>query len=225
MLRSVLAGTLYCNDATVLERRHKGLDIPDDAHTMIGVHRLNHLKQCIDVIMSEGIEGDFIECGVWKGGACIFIKAVLEIYQDNRNVWVADSFKGFPNPKFNWDKGCEFLTDNKLSISQKEVEDNFKKYDLFDDRIKFVEGFFGDTLPHVNGKFSLLRADGDLFESTIDILVNLYDKVSVGGFVIIDDMLSLPNCFDAVKQFREQRNIVSPMYQVDHTCGYWRKEE
>lgn len=225
LLKGTLTRTLCLEKGADIEKRKVGLDWPEEAETMIGLKRLDHIKWCIDQIMKDSIEGDLIECGVWRGGACIYMKAILDIYEDSRNVWVADSFKGFPDPTYNWDKGSDFLNEDRLAISRETVESNFKKYNVLDGNVKFLEGYFSETLPKFDGKLSLLRADGDLFQSTVDILTNLYDKVSVGGFVIIDDMLSLESCYNAVQQFRELHGITEQMYQVDHTCAYWRKQE
>ena len=225
LLKGCLTRLLFLEKGASVEDRIAGTDWPQDAETMIGVKRLANIKYCIEQIVKDHIQGDVIECGVWRGGACIWMKAILDLYSDKRKVFVADSFNGFPEPKFNWDKGAEFLDAPELKVSRKEVEENFRKYNLLDDCVEFVEGFFGDTLPKLNNQFSLIRADGDLFESTIDILSNLYPKLAVGGYIIIDDYYSMKCCSEAVNQYRTMFGITEQLRTIDPIAVYWRKEK
>ena len=104
------------------------------------------------------------------------------------------------------------------------VKANFDRFDLLDARVEFLPGWFKDTLPDAGiGQIALLRADGDLYESTIQILDNLYDKVAPGGFVIIDDYKSWPPCKKAVDEFRARHGIDAPIHDVDWTGVYWIK--
>lgn len=204
------------------EKRKVGLDQPADALTMVGNVRLANLRQCIETVVNEKINGDIIECGVWRGGACIYAKAILSELGSQKKIFVADSFNGFPEPKWNWDKGANFLNDPALKVSVDTVRENFKKYGLLDDRVIFIKGFFSATLPSLNETFSIVRADGDLFESTIDILMYTYEKLSIGGFMIVDDY-GLECCRQAVDQFRELNCIIEPLINIDQFGVYWRK--
>lgn len=193
--------------------------------TMVSKERLDNLQYCVEEVLKNKTSGDFIETGVWRGGSCILMRALLKVYDiSDRKVFVADSFKGFPVPKYNWDKGANFLDDPKLKVSVDEVKKNFERYELLDNQVVFIEGYFSDTLFNVNELFSIIRLDGDLFESTIDSLVNLYHKVSIGGFVIIDDY-GLECCSQAVKQFRDMNNITESIIQIDEFGVYWKKEK
>jgi hypothetical protein len=81
-----------------------------------------------------------------------------------------------------------------------EVKKNFEKYNLLDNNVKFLKGWFKDTLPSAPiESLAILRLDGDLYESTMDGLINLYSKLSKGGFIIIDDWGAFPACKQAVK--------------------------
>ena len=175
---------------------------PDDGYTMIGIKRLDNIQQLYENVSENNIPGDLVECGVWKGGACIFMRALLKAYDDNtRRVWVVDSFQGCPPPnaeKYPHDDGDPHSGLDKLKITQATVSDNFNKFGLLDDRVVFLEGWFKDTLPDtLLEQISILRMDGDLYESTMDCLTNLYHKVSSGGFVIVDDY-GLGPCKQAV---------------------------
>jgi len=159
--------------------------------TMIGMERLDNLQVCITDVVRNDIPGDLIETGVWRGGATIFMKAVLEAYNDSeRRVWVADSFRGLPKPnpeKYPADEGDVFWQQS-LAIPVEEVRRNFERYGLLDERVEFLVGFFSETMPKAPiERLAVLRLDGDMYESTIDVLEHLYPKLSVGGYCIVDD--------------------------------------
>lgn len=211
------------------KRRENGLDWPSQAFSMIGVKRMDNLKQLSRRAILENVEGDFIETGVWRGGACIMFRAVLEAYGDKaRRVFVADSFDGIPRPdleNFPKEKRRDLskLTYPELAISKKDVENAFRKFDLLDNQVVFLEGWFKDTLPTMKDhKFAVIRLDGDLYESTIQALDNLYPALSVGGFVIIDDY-SLSMCRAAVGDYRGQHGISEAMHPIDDTAVWWQK--
>jgi len=208
-------------------KRLDGLDWPKRAHTMIGMKRLNNLQFCVNDVIKNKIEGDLIETGVWRGGACIFMKYMLdELEVKDKKVYVADSFAGLPLPdeKYLHDTGDKHHQESFLKVDLETVMSNFKSYKVLDDNVIFLKGWFKDTLPTIKSeKFCLLRLDGDMYESTIQALDNLYYKLSPGGYIIIDDYC-LKNCVAAVTDFRNQHNIKEPMVQVD-ACGvYWKKQ-
>ncbi len=208
--------------------RTEGRDWPSVAHSMIGIKRMNQLRSACETAIKENIPGDFIETGVWRGGATIMMRAVLAAYNDtNRNVWVADSFQGVPPPnaaQYPVDTGDEHHTLRFLAISKKQVEENFKKYNLLDSQVQFLEGWFKDTLPKAPlGDIAVLRLDGDIYESTMDSLTCLYDKVPPGGFVIIDDYGVLNACRLAVHDFLNARKLAPTIIDIDGWGRYWRK--
>jgi hypothetical protein len=216
------------------ELRYNGQDWPRQAHTMIGMRRLNNLQFCIEDVLERNIPGDFIECGVWRGGACIFMKAILQAYEKNdRIVWVADSFEGVPEPEkqvqdaphYQADLGNTLYLQKVLKTSFEEVLANFANYGVFDENIKFLKGWFKDTLHKAPiNSLAILRLDGDLYGSTWDCLTALYDKLVVGGYIIIDDYGGLLTCQNAVNDFRAQRKINEPILMIDHSGAFWKKE-
>lgn len=199
------------------------------AETMIGIKRLDNIQFCVETIIRDSIEGDLIETGVWRGGACIFMRAILAAYNiENRKVYVADSFEGLPKPdveKWPDDKGDTYYTHAFLAVSQDYVENNFRRYGLLDDQVVFLKGWFKDTLPAAPiENLAVLRLDGDMYGSTMDALTNLYPKVSKGGFCIIDDYGALPACKQAVNDYRAANGIDEEIKAVDYSGVYWRKE-
>ena len=212
-------------DATL---RDYGWDWPSVAHSMIGRKRMANLRMLAERILFDRVPGDFIETGVWRGGACIYLRAILDAYKvSNRRVWAADSFKGLPPPNpdaYPADKGDEFHTYSELAVSLDEVKRNFDRYGLLDGQVVFLEGWFKDTLPTANtGPLAMLRMDGDMYESTTDALVHLYDRVSIGGYVVVDDYRVVEGCRQAVDDYRAARGISSGLIEIDGVGVYWQK--
>jgi O-methyltransferase len=209
------------------QQREEGSVISGYADTMIGLKRLNNLQSCVETVIQEGVPGDLIETGVWRGGACIFMRAVLAAYGvPDRKVYVADSFEGLPKPDsktYPADKGDRHYLKRFMAISQEDVANNFRKYGLLDEQVVFIKGWFSDTLPNAPiEKLAVLRLDGDMYGSTMDALKALYPKLSRGGFCIIDDY-ALHRCKDAVDDFRNAYNIREEIKEIDWTGRYWRK--
>ncbi|HEX5098605.1 MAG TPA: TylF/MycF family methyltransferase, partial [Polyangiaceae bacterium] len=208
--------------------REEGRYWPGYAMTMIGPKRLANLRSCVETVLAERVPGDLIETGVWRGGACIFMKAILAAHGDTeRRLFVADSFAGLPPPdaeKYPADKGDVFHTlSSYFAVSEGQVRDNFAKYGLLDERVVFLRGWFKDTLPHLpSDRLAVIRLDGDMYESTMDGLKNLYHKLSPGGFCVIDDY-GLPTCAKAVDDFRKQQGISEELKTIDWTGRFWRK--
>lgn len=210
------------------ERRAEGKDWPAHAFSMIGAKRMLHLQRSAEFLIERGIPGDFIETGVWRGGACILMRAVLAAWGDpDRRVWVADSFRGLPAPdaaRYPKDAGTQLNAFPQLAVSADQVRENFGRYGLLDDRVVFLEGWFRDTLPSAPiERLALLRMDGDLYESTMDALVALYDKLVPGGIVIVDDYGILEGCRAAVTDFRRERGIDEPIYRIDESGVHWQR--
>ncbi len=195
---------------------------------MIGLKRLDNLQFCVDDVLTNAIPGDLIETGVWQGGATIFMRAILKAHGvTDRRVWVADSFAGLPRPnamKYPHDSGDRHHTYKELAVSVEQVMANFERYGLLDEQVCFLKGWFRDTLPKAPiEKLAVIRLDGDMYESTMDGLVNLYPKLSPGGYIIIDDYGAIPACRRAVTAYRKSHRISEEIRRVDWTGAYWRR--
>jgi O-methyltransferase len=200
---------------------------PSRAHTMIGRKRLDNIQLILEKILEDDIEGDLIETGVWRGGATIFMRGFLKAHKiTDRIVYAADSFAGLPppDPKYSADEGDRHHAVDFLKVSMKEVKENFGRYGLLDEQVTFIKGLFRDTLPHAPiEKLALLRLDGDMYGSTMEALDALYDKLSPGGYVIVDDYGALKNCKAAVDDFRTTHHVAEPISKIDWSGVYWRK--
>jgi hypothetical protein len=205
------------------------------AVSMLPLARMDNIRGCIESVLRDNVPGDLIETGVWRGGACIFMRGVLKACGvTDRVVWLADSFEGLPAPdpdKFPLEAKVQSgsvmqKAYHNFAVGLEEVTRNFAAYRLLDDQVKFLKGWFKDTLPTAPIKtLALMRLDGDFYESTRNGLDNLYDKLSIGGYVIIDDYGedSWTYCRKAVDEFRAERNIEDPLIAVDSRCSYWRR--
>ena len=204
--------------------REEGRVWPRYADSMIGRKRMDNLQSCVETVLNERIPGDLIETGVWRGGSCIFMRAILAAYgSTDRRIFVADSFEGLPPPNVGEDAGDRHHTFSScLGVSREQVEENFRRYDLLDEQVVFLQGWFKDTLPAAPiDHLAVLRLDGDMYGSTMDGLA-LYDKLASGGFLIIDDY-GLPGCKQAIDDFRRDRGVDEELIAIDWTGAYWRK--
>lgn len=249
--------------------------------TLIGAKRLENIHYCIERVVAENIPGDFIEAGCWRGGAIIFMKACLQVYEkpkpqiEERQIWCADLFpesnefvtsywkvlllklfinyhhlfskkvknwvinnfmEAFPREEYS-DSTIQKLfalakmmpwvkKTNLIDTSVEDFKESLRRYNLLDDRIKFLPGWFKDTLPTAEKQIkqlAILRADADFYQSTREILESLYHKLSIGGFCIIDDYGAFDECKCAVDEFREQNNILDEMISIDGIAYYWKR--
>lgn len=208
--------------------RSIGRDRPQHGETMVGRARLDNLQMCVETALRDEIRGDLIETGVWRGGASILMRAVLAAHNDlERTVWVADSFAGLPPPnaaKYPDDKGIDLWKVDGLAVGLEEVRQNFARYGLLDDQVRFLQGWFSETLRAAPiDEIAVARLDGDLYESTIDALNALYPKLSVGGFLIVDDYGTIPACRKAVHDYRDDQGITEDITDIDGWGAYWRR--
>jgi O-methyltransferase len=213
----------------ITSNRDKGLDWPAIAHSMIGRQRMRNLRDLCCRVVENRVPGDFIETGVWRGGACILMRGVLRAFGDTRRkVWVADSFAGLPPPnaeRYAADAGDKHHKVTTLAVGLEQVHDNFRRYGLLDDQVQFLKGWFRDTLPDAPiQSLAILRLDGDMYESTMDGLVNLYHKVSPGGYVIVDDYHAVKGCKLAVHDFLGSLGAAGKVdiCEIDGSGVYWQ---
>lgn len=285
LLKQVLTGSLFEEDTIWARdghgvylrhapydhrRRTLGLDVPRRGLTMVGWKRLESLEECARTIRDEGIAGDFLETGVWRGGVGMYLKAVLRRYGlEDRTVWMADLFGGpvklnallkwfgrvasffaplaperftrfvlrrgvFPVPEViegdlkNFimflSRHPELVEELTELTSRAEIEENFRRLGLFDERLRFLPGLVHETMPNAPfERLALLRLDVDYYEATVAVLEHAYDRVSPGGFVVIDDYGSLDGCRRAVDDFRARAGVSAEMQWIDEHAVFWRR--
>ena len=169
--------------------------------TMAGHARMESLVAMVKNIAEQGVPGSYLEAGVWRGGMSIVATAALQVYRlDSRPIYICDSYDGLPRPRKNSARVDEnFYHDDRvykrvLSVGEQQVLQNFDLFGVTRDKVVPIKGYFVDSLPPLRKALrrrgetlAILRMDGDMYDSTVDILYNLYDLVQVGGYIIIDD--------------------------------------
>jgi hypothetical protein len=257
LLKRCVTNVIYCDPALPerpgaaavfdLAARSAGRDSPSQAHTMIGLRRLDNIQAAVESVLRDAVPGDLIEAGVGRGGAAVFMRGVLRAYGvTDRKVFVADSFGQFPRSSAAgvtarsytspyWQEMAEVaarhpehlaevVTNAARGTSLAEVRDTFDRYGLLDEQVRFLPGWFVDTLqtPEIE-QLALLRVDGDLYDSTIEVLRRLYPKVAAGGYVVIDDYHFFPECREAVEDYLASLAERPVVDDVDEAAVWWRK--
>ena len=210
--------------------RSRGLDWPAHGLTMVGRMRLENIERLLFDAIAAQVPGDFVECGVWRGGSSLFARGVLKALNvHDRRVHLVDSFEGLPKASQEKDRDVWSKMDF-LKVSLEEVQEPFRQLGLLDHGVAFHKGFFQHSLPPLRKqllanakKIAVLRMDGDMFESTMDILYNLYDLVSVGGCIIIDDF-AIREAKEAVETFLKHHGVIVDYIAIDESSSYFCKE-
>jgi O-methyltransferase len=234
------------------DKRLAGLDWRSQAHTQIGMRRLDNLHALVTKVLVTETQGDLIETVVWRGGSTILMRGILRAHGiTDRAVWVADSFEGFPTTEEQGASARSFSSPELAAVrgyfqgaleasepalrtsldhmmqgaSLEDVRDRFDRYGLLDDQVKFLRGWFRDTLPSAPiERLALLRLDGDLYDSTYDALDALYPRLSVGGYTIVDDYGWVEECRRAVHDYLDAHRIQVAVHRVDDEAVYWQKQ-
>ncbi len=225
--RTKLLSRLLARRGLVLAEKHP---IPPWRLTIIGPVALHSFRHCIENVLRAGVPGDVIETGVWRGGASIYARAVIRAWgATDRRVWLADSFQGFPTrdvATYPPDRTIPAFNQDPLwAVSLEQVRSSFDLLGLLDDQVRFVKGWFKDTLPALSGeRWSVIRLDGDYYESTIQALDSLYPNLSPGGWTIVDDYHMFEACRAAVDDYRAQHGICEEVIRIDDERVMWQRD-
>jgi len=186
------------------------------SYAAVGRVRLDHLERCLDVIREEQVKGALVDCGTGRGGTAILMRGYLEAYElPGPRVWVADNFGARATRDENG--GQAFTPD--LNV----VREAFARFGLLDHRVAFLQGPPARTLAEAPmRKVSLLRVGGPEPDEIRAALESLYDRLTLGGFVVIDDY-GHPSCRAVVDDFRSERGVVDPLERVGWDGAVWRK--
>jgi O-methyltransferase len=216
-----------------LRLRAEGRDWPLHGLSMSGLSRLDELQACVETVVNERLEGDLVEAGCWRGGGSILMRAVLDtLGEDRRTVWVADSFQGFPAADAHGDPAATYSSTVEpylaafdfLAAPLEEVKASFARLGC-EAGVRFVPGFFEDTLPDLTARpWALIRIDADTYDATLVALRCLYPGLVRGGHLLIDDYGALDECRAAVERFRDEHGISEPLERIDWTAVRWRRE-
>ncbi len=202
-------------------------------HTYVNKLGIKNVIDCCLSVLDKEVKGDFVEVGTLKGGIGILMAGVIVEYDRSRQLYIFDCFEGLDKPCNHdslfdnevWHHYSnvfdEYMFDCKYDLDS--VVNNFKKYGL-DDIPLLVKGWIPNCFDEYENNISVLRIDVDWYEATRDTLLNLYQLVTKGGYVIIDDY-NLEGCKKAVDDFRALINCDNPLYEVCADTGIvcWEK--
>lgn len=216
-------------------------------NTMLPMCRLFDAYDAIRAVNSEDVDGDVVECGVWNGG-CIGLMALAHARTGAiipRRFHLFDSFEGLPPPSPEDAEMAQVFKAKHPGLGLNEGDreqlvafgacagDNQPEVERFLTRtlkidpglLQFHVGWFQDTVPAANEirDIAILRLDGDWYDSTRVCIEKLYDRVSPGGFVIIDDYGTFSGCRKAIDEFFKARAIKPDIQRTDSDCIYFRK--
>lgn len=175
------------------------------------IHKYKHVKGCV------------VECGVWRGGMSAAVSSIMP----NKTFYLFDSFEGLPEVQevdgvaaALWQKnkkGESYFDNCRAEINEAEAAMN-----IVGAEYKIVKGWFADTLPNYsfNESISVLRLDGDWYESTMDCLISLYPKVAEGGLIIIDDYCVWDGCTKAIHDYFSKNQITCRIKEFNNTVSY-----
>lgn len=199
--------------------------------TMTSPERMFALHKAVEYIVDHKIEGDFVECGVWKGGSSMMMAHTLLLVNDHRTLYLYDTFEGMSEPKTEDKDLYGNKADELLKRSDKNSDYSIWCYSTLEtvqkniystgypkNKIRFIKGKVEETIPlTVPQKISLLRLDTDWFDSTYHELVHLYPLLSQKGILIIDDYGHWQGARKAVDQYFREINIHPLMNRIDYT--------
>eukprot|EP00635_Sarcinochrysidales_sp_CCMP3193_P012246 CAMPEP_0118914216 /NCGR_PEP_ID=MMETSP1166-20130328/14653_1 /TAXON_ID=1104430 /ORGANISM="Chrysoreinhardia sp, Strain CCMP3193" /LENGTH=351 /DNA_ID=CAMNT_0006853785 /DNA_START=316 /DNA_END=1371 /DNA_ORIENTATION=- len=212
------------------------------AFSMVGRRRLDNVRDLIRAVVEVGVPGDVVETGSWKGGCMFMAAAVLRsLGVSDRGVYLADSFEGIPKPTAD-QKAVDI---DKSAYTKNLGDDNSPELAAaraqrlgVEPYVHIVPGYFNETLPKLvaekgpQWKVAVLRLDGDTYFSTMEALTALYENVTPGGYIIVDDYMDWHGCFSAIRTFRRHHKVDDPLvsvYYAPKLSGetmrgvYWRK--
>jgi predicted O-methyltransferase YrrM len=187
-------------------------------YTMSGNSRLRGLYSAVQQVVAGNVPGDVVECGTARGGSAALLGLALKEAHAERTLWVFDTFAGIPPPtSADPDQDIAALYTGDFRGELGEVEELFRRLGIRD-RARLVKGLFQDTVPRCDvGPIAVLHLDGDWYESVKVCLDHLYDRVSPGGVIQIDDYGHWEGARKAVDEFMVARRLTGPLRYLDYT--------
>jgi O-methyltransferase len=197
-------------------------------YTMVRNRNLVNLYRLVQELGRRGVPGDIVECGTWNGGSAAMM--ALALSKDptgaKRSLWLFDSFEGLPPPgQLDGTLEQEHYFEGLNKGSQAMVLEAFRKVLAPTHNLHVVKGWFEDTLPRAEvQQISLLHIDADWFESVKLVLDTFYDRVSPGGYLVLDDFDYWEGCKRALDAFCQERDIGKlEIQKVDRYGAFFRK--
>lgn len=193
-------------------------------YSMLSVKRKIYLYKLACIIKTQSITGDFVECGVYKGGSSALLAGLIKNLKLNKKkLHIFDSFEGFPEPQ-EIDGMRAYGKGGELASNVEEVHSLIEKASGSLENVKIYKGWFNETFPdYSSDPISFLHVDCDFYESVKLTLDTFYPFLSPNGFVVIDDYGSFEGCRVAVHEFLATHEPKAQLYQIDSEGYYFRK--
>ncbi|GAB4092302.1 class I SAM-dependent methyltransferase [Flaviaesturariibacter terrae] len=199
--------------------------------TMTSPERLFTLSTAVRYVVKNRIQGDFVECGVWRGGSSMMMAIELLAAGELRDLYLYDTYEGMSEPGAEDVDLNQNSADKLLQRSQKTNESIIWAYATLEDvrqnlsrtgypaaNTHYVQGKVEDSIPATLPRtIALLRLDTDWYESTRHELLHLYPLVAPGGVVIIDDYGHWQGARKAVDEYFAQHNLFPLLHRIDYT--------
>jgi len=212
------------------EEKELLFNVERGALTMVSRERMYATMISCKYVVENSIPGDFVECGVWRGGNAILAAGIFKLYGSDKRVWLFDTFEGFNDAGIKPDERDEITTERMDEVQKlyynpescgnsiDDVRANFDKFGLLSDNIRFIKGDVLETLisPDTPHEISVLRLDTDLYESTLTELDIFYPRVAVGGILMIDDYGDCVGARKAVETYFSDKTR-PPLQYIDYT--------
>ena len=201
-------------------------------YTMTSPARIFALCEAVNYVVDKGIQGDIVECGVWKGGSMMAVaETLLKAGDTSRNLYLFDTFKGMPPPTSNDVDLAGLTAENLLKSSDKEIDESVWCRATLDvvkealgstsypsDKVHFIKGMVEETIPqYVPEKIALLRLDTDWYESTKHEMEHLFPRLARGGVLVIDDYGHWQGARKAVDEYLEKNDVTILLNRIDYT--------
>jgi hypothetical protein len=246
MLRKLMKRALKAFNLTLVEDFDGDMDedfnrlfAELEPYTMTGKVRMYALYRALHHVVQNKIPGDFVECGVWRGGSSMLAaRTLMQLGDSGRKLYLYDTYRGMSEPgeadvsrdgeeaRRQWSKSQKGDVNTWCYSSLEEVQKNLASTGYPRDQLVFVEGKVEDTIPDTSPeKICLLRLDTDFYESTYHELVHLYPRLSKNGILIVDDYHFWQGAKKAVDRYFQEAGIPVFLHRIDNAARLVVKSE
>lgn len=224
-------------------RSHRGPALPPDLdqaarrviervtpYTMTSPERILALRDAVEHVSRHGIEGDIVECGVWRGGSMMAAALTLLELGQSRQLHLFDTFEGMPPPGAMDRDISDVAAEERLAVEDRETGSTWAFGPLTDVRqnlastgypghlVRYIQGRVEETIPEqAPARIAVLRLDTDWYESTRHELIHLFPRLAVGGVLIIDDYGHWKGARQAVDEYLAETGVRLLLSRIDYT--------
>jgi O-methyltransferase len=189
-------------------------------YTLLSPGKLSNLRRLAKLVNEQGVEGDFVECGTYKGGSAAMLSTMLP---PSRHLWLYDSFQGMPPVTERDGEGAKSAV-GKCVAAEADVVEALSVFGLPDSQYTIREGWFKDTFKEtLPQKVALLHCDADWYDSVILVLETFYSRIPAGGCIILDDFGCWEGSREAFYDFCFKYELKPLIERLEGDQAYWIK--